>query len=63
MKNHFYHIMWPPLNVTIFIMHVRILHDGRYANANIHLFFCFYHFQLNRVLIETKMLKIDFSWF
>ena len=21
--NHFYHIRWPPLNVTIFIMHVR----------------------------------------
>ena len=22
-KNHFYHIRWPPLNVTIFITHVR----------------------------------------
>ena len=22
-KNHFYHIKWPPLNVTIFIMHMR----------------------------------------
>ena len=23
MENHFYHIRWPPLNVTIFIMHMR----------------------------------------
>ena len=23
MKNHFYHIRWPPLNFTIFITHVR----------------------------------------
>ena len=23
MERHFYHIRWPPLNVTIFIMHVR----------------------------------------
>ena len=23
MENHFYHIMWPSLNVTIFIMHMR----------------------------------------
>ena len=23
MENHFYHIRWPPLNVTIFITHVR----------------------------------------
>ena len=22
MENHFYHIRWPPLNVTIFITHV-----------------------------------------
>ena len=23
MENPFYHIRWPPLNVTIFIMHLR----------------------------------------
>ena len=23
MENHFYHMRWPPLNVTIFIMHMR----------------------------------------
>ena len=23
MENYFYHIRWPPLNVTIFILHVR----------------------------------------
>ena len=36
MKNHFYHIRWPPLNVTIFITHVRNLTNGShgsYANA------------------------------
>ena len=27
-----YHIKWPPLNVTIFITHVRILRYERYAN-------------------------------
>ena len=31
MKNHFYHIRWPPLNITIFITHVR---NGSYANAH-----------------------------
>ena len=27
MENHFYHIKWPPLNVTIFITHVRNLRN------------------------------------
>ena len=27
-----YHIKWPPLNVTIFITHARILRNGCYAN-------------------------------
>ena len=30
---HFYHIKLPPLNVTIFITHVRNLRNGCYANA------------------------------
>ena len=29
---HFYHIRWPPLNVTFSITLVRILRNGRYAN-------------------------------
>ena len=33
MENHFYHIKWPPLNVTIFITHVRNLRNGCYANV------------------------------
>ena len=33
MKNHFYHIRWAPLSVTIFISHVRILRNGSYANV------------------------------
>ena len=28
-----YHIKWPPLNVTIFITHVRNLRNWHYANA------------------------------
>ena len=32
MENHFYHIKLSPLIVTIFITHVRNLHNGRYAN-------------------------------
>ena len=32
MENHFYNIKWSPLNVTIFIMHVRNLRNGWYAN-------------------------------
>ena len=31
--NNFYHIKWPPLNVTIFITHVRRLRNVSYANA------------------------------
>ena len=31
--NHFYHIRWAHLSVTIFIMHVRILRNVSYANA------------------------------
>ena len=30
MENYFYHIRWPPLNITIFITHVR---NASYANA------------------------------
>ena len=33
MENQFYHISWPPLNVTIFIAHVRNLRNGSYANG------------------------------
>ena len=33
MENHFYHIRWAPLSVTIFITHVRILRNGSYANV------------------------------
>ena len=32
MENHLYHIKWPPLNVTIFITHVRNARNGCYAN-------------------------------
>ena len=31
MGNHFYHIRWAPLSVTI-ITHMRILRNGSYAN-------------------------------
>ena len=34
MENHFYHIKWPPLNVTIFITHVRNVRNGSYANEH-----------------------------
>ena len=33
MENHFNHIKWPPLNVTIFITHVRNLCNGCYTNV------------------------------
>ena len=33
MENHFYHIRWAPLSVTIFITHMRILRNGSYANG------------------------------
>ena len=33
MGNHFYHIRWASLSVTIFIMHVGILRNGSFANA------------------------------
>ena len=33
MENHFYHIRLPPLNVTIFITHIRRLRNGSYANV------------------------------
>ena len=33
MEDHFYHIKWPPLNVTTFITYMRNLHNGRYANV------------------------------
>ena len=33
MGNHFYHIKWPPLNVTIFIKHVHNLRNESYANV------------------------------
>ena len=32
-KSFFYRIKWPPLNVTIFITHVRNLRNGCYAYA------------------------------
>ena len=32
MEIYFYHIKRPPLNVTIFITHVRLLCNGSYAN-------------------------------
>ena len=32
-ENHFYQIRWPPLNVTIFITHVRRLRNESCANA------------------------------
>ena len=31
MENHFYHIMWSPLSVTIFTTLVSILRNGSYA--------------------------------
>ena len=34
LENTFYHIKWPPLNVTIFITHVRNLRNGCYANVD-----------------------------
>ena len=34
MENHFYHIRLPPLNVTIFITHVRNLRNECYANVS-----------------------------
>ena len=33
MENHFYHIRLSPLNVTIFITHVRRLRNGSYASG------------------------------
>ena len=33
MENHFYHIRWAPMSVTIFIMHVHKLRNAGYANA------------------------------
>ena len=36
MENHFYHIRWPPLNVTILIAHVR---NGSYADVSLAVFF------------------------
>ena len=39
-ENQFYHIKWPPLNVTIFITHVRILRNGCYANGYQTLILC-----------------------
>ena len=33
MENHFYQFKWPPLNVAIFITHVRNLRKGSYANV------------------------------
>ena len=33
MENHFYHIKWPPLNVPIFITHVRNVRNGCDVNA------------------------------
>ena len=35
MENLFYHIKWPPLNVTIFVRHMRDLHIGCYANTDL----------------------------
>ena len=35
MENLFYHIKWPPLNVTIFITQVCNLRKGCYTNAQI----------------------------
>ena len=34
MENHFYHIRWAPLSVTIFITHVCILRNGSYADVS-----------------------------
>ena len=36
--NHFYHIRWAPLSVTIFIMHMRILRNGWRFMMVVHLF-------------------------
>ena len=33
MENHFYHIRWSPVIVTIFIIHVHNLYNGCYANV------------------------------
>ena len=33
MENHFYHIRWSPLIVTIFIIHAHNLYNGCYANV------------------------------
>ena len=35
MEDHFYHITWAPLSVTIFITHERLLRNGRYANVGV----------------------------
>ena len=67
--NHFYHIKWPPLNVTIFITNVRNLHNGCYtiescvydkkknATKTIH------HLNLGSLLIITSKHKICNSHF
>ena len=34
-ENHFYHISQPPLNVTVFIMHVRLCVMGANATAGL----------------------------
>ena len=54
MENHFYHIKWPPLNVTIFIMHVRNLCNGCYANGTYKE--RYYYWFINPLLSQTYIL-------
>ena len=56
MENHFYHIKWPPLNVTIFITHMQNLSNGCYAKE-MHLSYFVDHLD-HIVTISIKLLWI-----
>ena len=52
MENHLFLIKCPPLNVTIFITHVRNLRNGYYANV-------FYSYQLYLGNTTVRGLSVD----
>ena len=52
MEHHFYRIRLAPLSVTIFITHVRILRNGRYANA-------FHTFYIDVICFYTKYICLN----
>ena len=58
MENQFYHIMLPPLNVTIFLLHVRSLCNGCYANEG-HVNIVAPNFFENVILQKNSFLNYD----